>query len=208
MQNTTTTIGQRQFISAGDKASVRELYQSELSLVSSAQEAVAAGGTLQLDLHVTNNAAVGANQLSLETEVPAGSELLSFSSPSWRCQQAGKGETVICQTPVLAKNASSSVSVSLSAPDETGIVSFDAALSSNTFDTDLSNNIDQTSANVVVASADIPVSAPPAIDQSPPAFAAALAEPAAAAGDSGGSSGGGAFGALGLMLLLLRRKRV
>ena len=209
LQNTGVTIGQREFISEGDEGSVRELYQSELQLVSSAQETVASGDALQLEMFVTNNASVGANSLSIETTVAAGSELVSFSSPSWICQQADAGENVVCQTPVLAKNASSSVTVNLSAPDEPGIISFDASLSSNTFDTDLSNNTDQTSTNVVGSEEETPAIAT-ANAEPELAFAAATPAPAptpvAESTSSGGSSGGGAFGALGLMLLLLRRR--
>jgi len=190
LQNTDAKIGQREFT----------------------QETVASGDTVQLELYVTNNATVGANSLSLETTVPQGSELVSFSSPSWVCQQADIGANVVCQTPVLAKNASSSVAISLSAPEAPGVISFDASLSSNTFDTDLSNNTDQSSASVVDGADEIPPSVPtetPANVQPLLSFAAAKPEPVAAAAEStseGGSSGGGAFGALGLMLLMLRRR--
>ena len=206
LQNTGVKIGQREFISAGDESSMQELYQSELSLVSSSQESVAAGDSMQLDLHVTNNTDMGANKLSVATQVPADAELISFSSPSWICQQAGSGSAVVCQTPVLAKNASSSVTINLSTPNDAGVISFDSELSSNTFDTDMSNNTDTTSSTVVTGTAAVSI-AQQSTTESEPVIAAAK-DDALAPSDAGGSAGGGTFGVLGLGLLLLRRKVV
>jgi len=185
------------------------LYQSEYSLASSASTSAVAGGTLQLDMYVTNNSDMGANTMRLETAVPAGSKLVSFSSQSWACQQGGEGENVVCLSPVLVESASSMVSVTLSAPDAQGIVNFDTTLSSNTFDTDSSNNRDQSSTEVFSGStallADAKASTPP------PVIAAAKPAPVpvvAAANTSiaSASSGGGSFGALGLLLLLCGRR--
>jgi len=193
LQNTDVEIGQRKFISDGDKNSMITLYQSEYSLASSASTSAVAGGTLQLDMYVTNNSDMGANTMRLETAVPAGSKLVSFSSQSWACQQGGEGANVVCLSPVLAQ----------------GIVNFDTTLSSNTFDTDSSNNRDQSSTEVFSGStallADAKASTPP------PVIAAAKPAPVpvvAAANTSiaSASSGGGSFGALGLLLLLCGRR--
>ena len=231
LQNTGVKLGQREFISDGDKNSMITLYQSEYSLVSSSSASAAAGGTLQLDMFVTNNSDMGANTMRLETTVPTGSTLVSFSSPSWVCQQNSEGENVVCQSPALAESSSSTVSVTLSAPATEGIVSFDTTLSANTFDTDSSNNRDKSSTTVVAESsnllADEKAPAPP-----PPTIAAATpaSVPVAAAANAStntatstftntatsaststatiasASSGGGSFGALGLLLLLCGRR--
>ena len=207
LHNTGVAIGQREFISDGDRNSMITLYQSEYSLVSSASSTAVAGGNLQVDMFVTNNSDAGANTMRLETTVPAGSQLVSFSSPSWVCQQGNEGENVVCQSPVLTESSSSTVSVTLSAPDAEGEVNFDTTLSANTVDTDTSNNRDQSSTMVVAAANN------PALDQSTPVqpapvIAAAKAAPvpvAAATGATASSGGGGSFGALGLLLLLCGR---
>ncbi len=203
LQNSDAKIGQREFISDGDKQSVIELYQSELSIVSAAPNNAVAGADMQLDMFVTNNSDMGANRVSLRTSVPAESKLVSFSSSSWICQQAGAGEDVVCQTSVLAKNANSSVSLNLTTPASTGDVSFTAVLDSSTFDTDQSNNTDQSSTTLVATSNDVSGNEKAAA-QPQPAFAAATAEPVS----SGGSSGGGSFGLMGLLLVLFRRKMI
>lgn len=203
LQNTGEKIGQREYISDGDMNSMIELYQSEYSLVSSSSSSAVAGETMQLDMYVTNNSDMGANSMRLETAVPSGSKLVSFSSPSWICQQGGEGEDVICQSPVLGKSSSSTVSVTLSAPSNAGAVSFDTTLSANTFDTDRSNNQDHTSTTVVATSDDLTTDVTPPPVQTPPVFAAATPGPVQTAS---ASSGGGTFGALGLLLLMYRRK--
>jgi len=203
LQNTGAKIGQREYISDGDMNSMIELYQSEYSLVSSSSSSAVAGETMQLDMYVTNNSDMGANSMRLETAVPSGSKLVSFSSPSWICQQGGEGENVICQSPVLGKSSSSTVSVTLSAPSTAGAVSFDTTLSANTFDTDQSNNQDHTSTTVVATSDDLTTDVTPPPVQTPPVFAAATPGPVQTAS---ASSGGGTFGALGLLLLMYRRK--
>ncbi len=206
LQNTGVQIGQREFISDGDRTSMIMLYQSEYSLVSSASTSAAAGGTLQLDMFVTNNSDMGANSMRLETSVPGGSKLVSFSSPSWSCQQGGEGENVVCQSPVLAESASSTVSVTLSAPTTEGLVSFDTTLSANTFDTNDSNNRDQSS-TMIVASSDNILADQNVATQPPPVIAAAKpASVPVAAANAGVEGGGGTFGALGLLLLLGGRR--
>ncbi len=213
LQNTGVKIGQREFISEGDKNSMITLYQSEYSLVSSSSPSAEAGGTLQLDMFVTNNSDMGANSMRLETSVPAGSKLVSFSSPSWSCQQGSEGENVICQSPVLTESSSSTVSVTLSAPTTQGVINFDTTLSANTFDTDSSNNRDQSSTTIVAGSGNVladekaAAQPEPVIAAAKPASVpvAAAASPASvSAGGSGG--GGGSFGALGLLLLLCGRR--
>lgn len=207
LQATNAQIGQREFISEGDEQSVRELYQSELSLVSTASDSVVSGDTVELEMFVTNNSGMGANRMLLETDVPEGSTLESFSSSSWICQQGSAGEIVTCQSPVLAKNASSSVTVSLSAPSESGVLAFDTTLSSNTFDTNMANNNDQATTTVVGSVNDLPITQKTTAE---PTIAAANptqgnSEPAIMGASAGG---GGAFGALGFSLLILRRKKV
>ncbi len=203
LQNTDAKIGQREFISEGDEQSVIELYQSDLSIVSAAPGSAVAAADMQLDMFITNNSDMGANRVSLRTSVPEESKLVSFSSSSWICQQAGTGEDVVCQTSVLAKNANSSVSMNLTTPASTGQASFTATLDSSTFDTDQSNNTDRSNTTLVATSNDVPTNEKAAA-QPQPAFAAATDQ----AATSGGSSGGGAFGPLGLLLLICRRKLV
>lgn len=194
LQNSIVRIGQREYISDGDERSMIELYQSEYSLVSSSPTTTVAGGNMQLDMYVTNNSTLGANSMRLETTVPAGSKLVSFSSPSWVCQQRGEGENVVCMSPVLTPTSTSStVAVTLSAPSVQGEISFDTTLSANTFDTDPSNNQDRTS-TFVIATADDLVTEDSTPAQLQPAFAAAKQAPDTA------SSGGGAFGLIGLSL--------
>ena len=216
LQNTGVTIGQREFISDGDRNSMITLYQSEYSLASSASTSAVAGGTLQLDMYVTNNSDMGANTMLLETAVPSGSELVSFSSQSWACQQSGEGENVVCQSPVLAGSSTSMVSVTLTAPTTQGMVNFDTTLSANTFDTDSSNNRDQSSTDVfsgptsLLADEKAAPEPPPIIAAAQPAPVTVAAPVAAAANASviaSASSGGGSFGALGLLLLLCGRRR-
>ena len=216
LQNTGVTIGQREFISDGDRNSMITLYQSEYSLASSASTSAVAGGTLQLDMYVTNNSDMGANTMRLETAVPSGSELVSFSSQSWACQQGGEGENVVCQSPVLAGSSTSMVSVTLTAPTTQGMVNFDTTLSANTFDTDSSNNRDQSSTDVfsgptsLLADEKAAPEPPPIIAAAQPAPVTVAAPVAAAANASviaSASSGGGSFGALGLLLLLCGRRR-
>ena len=206
LQGSTSSIGQREYISEGDANSMIELYQSEYSLVSSSSPSALAGGTVQLDMYVTNNSTMGANTLRLETTVPEGTALQSFSSPSWVCQQAGAGADVVCLSPALAASNSSSVTVSLSAPATEGEVSFDTALSAKTVDTDQSNNYDNTSTLIVTTADDLVIDEK--ADAAPqPAFAAATPEgsPATAAANTA-STGGGSFAALGMALLLVRRR--
>ena len=200
LQGGVAKIGQREYISDGDRSSMIELYQSEYSLVSSASTSAVAGSTIQLDMFVTNNSSMGANALQLETVVPQGTSLVSFSSPSWVCQQDGEGANVVCLSPVLSESDSSIVSVNLSAPATQGEVDFDTTLTANTFDTDQSNNQDRTSTLVVATSDDLVEEEKAPVAQAP-AFAAAT--PAAA---SAASSGGGSFATLGLLLLLVRRR--
>ena len=213
LQNTDVTIGQRQFISDGDRNSVLELYKSEFSVVTSPSIAsVQSGATMQLDMFVSNNSDTGANGMTLTTGVPANSTLVSFSSSSWICQQNGVGANIVCQTPVLASSASSDVSVTLSAAQSTGELLFTTELSSNTFDTDLSNNNDQSTINVVAAD-DTPLTSSPVLppviqaqtEEAVPVIAAAKDLPEVGSSE-GGSSGGGAFGLAGLLLLFSRRR--
>ena len=207
LQNTDIAIGQRQFISDGDRSSVLELYKSEFSVVTSpAIASVQSGSTMQLDMFVSNNSEMGANGMTLTTSVPANSTLVSFSSSNWICQQNSAGSDIVCQTPVLASNASSDVSVTLSTAQSAGELTFTTELSSNTFDTDLSNNNDVSTINVIAAD-DIPSNATPVI---PPVIQAQTEEvPVIAAAKDlleGGSSGGGAFGLAALLLLFSRRR--
>ena len=224
-------IGQRQFISDGDRTSMIELYQSEYSLVSSSPETVVAGSPVELDLFVTNNSTTGANTLLLETAVPADTTLMSFSSASWTCQQASAGSDVICMSPVLPVNSSSTVSVSLSTPAGVTEVNFNSSLSANTFDTDQSNNQDSTSTTLVATADDLAEEEPeqaitvtepepalaaatpdttPATASAPATAPATAAAPkvnvAAATADASSGGGGGSFATLGLLLLLGRRK--
>ncbi len=201
LQGGVTKIGQREYISDGDRNSMIELYQSEYSLVSSSSTSALVGSTIQLDMFVTNNSSMGANTVRLETDVPEGTSLVSFSSPSWVCQQSGAGANVICLSPALSESSSSNVSVSLSAPAVQGEVSFDTTLTANTFDTDQSNNRDSTKTLVVMTADDL-VEQEKAASEPAPLFAAAT--PAAA--EASASSGGGSFAALGFLLLLARRR--
>ncbi len=142
LHDTNAQIGQREYISDGDAQSVKQLYASELAVASSAPNNAQLSDTIELELYVTNNTDMGANRLTLLTAVPASAKLVSFSSANWICQQAGTGQDIVCTAPVLAKSASSSVSVSLTS-ETGGLISFDTTLSSNTFDTNLSNNNDR-----------------------------------------------------------------
>jgi|GEM_PF-6692647 len=236
LQNTSSEIGQRERISDGDRSSMIELYTSEYSLVASSAESVVAGGTIQLDMFVTNNSDVGANTMRLETTVPPGTSLISFSSQSWACQQGSEGDDVVCFSPVLTEGQSSDVSLSLSAPESPGNIDFDTTLSANTFDADKSNNRDSTSTTVVDTANDL-TEEPKAPVESQPAFAAATPAPASAPTPASAttpasaptqasaptpasaptqasvptvaaasSGGGGAFGLMGIMLLLTRRR--
>jgi len=196
LQNVSGVVGQREFISPGDANAIRTLYESEFSLVGSpASETVLNNTQAVLDLHVTNNTDMGANNMSLRTEVPDGVELISFTSSNWTCYQPSTGADVECTSPVLAKNANTQVSLNLSAPDSTGSMQFNSELTSETIDTNLSNNQDKSTIQVTSTADDVPVQT-------------ATPEPAiAAAKVSGGSSGGGgAFGIFGLLVFLARRR--
>ncbi len=205
-------IGQREYLSDGDRASIIALYQSEYALVTASSASAVVGETIQLDMFVTNNSDTGVNTLRLETTVPSETTLVSFSSPSWVCQQDGAGANVKCLSPALAQSDSSTVSVSLSAPDAQGEVSFESTLSANTADADNTNNQDSSSTLVVASADDLPVAA----NGSASAAAASVrvnTQPAfAAATPAEASSGGGSFpalaAALGILLTSLRRKRV
>ena len=225
IQNTNVEIGQREFISEGDANSVAELYRSEFSLVSSGSGSTDAGDDIQLDLFVTNNSDMGANSMQVATTVPDNVELTSFSSASWTCQQAGAGADVICLTPILADGASSSVSVNLSVTETSGDITLSSELTASTYDVDPSNNRDQVTLNAqgatndtLIASNNAPEPSIGAAEVTPSTAAPQTAAPVAAAatkapvssaesdGGAGGSSGGGAFSALGLILMLMRRK--
>ena len=225
IQNTNVEIGQREFISEGDANSVAELYRSEFSLVSSGSGSTDAGDDIQLDLFVTNNSDMGANSMQVATTVPDNVELTSFSSASWTCQQAGAGADVICLTPILADGASSSVSVNLSVTETSGDITLSSELTASTYDVDPSNNRDQVTLNAqgatndtLIASNNAPEPSIGAAEVTPSTAAPQIAAPVAAAatkapvssaesdGGAGGSSGGGAFSALGLILMLMRRK--
>jgi len=198
LQNVSGVVGQREYISPGDASAVRKLYESEFSLVASpASEIVLNNTQAILDLHVTNNTDMGANNMSLRTEVPAGVELISFSSSNWTCYQPSAGADVDCTSPVLAANANTQVSLNLSTPSSIGTIQFNSELASETIDTDLSNNQDKSSVQVTATEDDVPVQ----VVTPEPVIAAAKVS-------SGGSSGGGgAFGLFSLLVFCARRRQ-
>ncbi len=211
--NTSSTIGQRDAASAGDKAAVSMLYQTNLALVvQTVEDNIEAGGTLPLSFYVTNQSDVGANTLEVSLPVPSNTSLLSYSSGQWLCMQSEVGADVNCQSIALTGGADSAVSLELQAPDAIGQATLNVSLSSLTDDFDSSDNIDSVSFNIVAASG----------DTSPPVFAAAQSDSQSStasspqkllSAQSGGNSGGGSVDAHNqagfflLLLLMMARRR-
>lgn len=150
LTSTSATIGQREAASAGDKASVSALYQTNLALIVQAgADTIEAGGTLPLSLYVTNQSDMGANTLEISLPVPTGMSLLSYSSGQWLCMQSEAGADVNCRSVVLSAGADSEVSLELQVPDTVGQTTLSASLSSLTDDLDNSDNSDTTAFDII-----------------------------------------------------------
>ena len=158
---TSTTLGQREAASAGDKESIATLYQTNLALVGQSDtQNVQAGRELAMSFFVTNQSDVGANTLQIDLAVPQNTSLLSYSSNQWLCIQTAAGANVTCRSTVLHGSADSTVKLALQAPDTIGVATLKASLISLTDDVDISNNTDSVSFNVVASNED----SQPAVD--------------------------------------------
>lgn len=195
---TKTPVGQRVETSAGDKAAAADLYKSNISLIATSGSSAAAGSTTEVSFQATNNTPVGSHALTISLPVPDDTRLLSYASAAWVCSQNSEGDRIQCTTPVLAAGAHSGVSVNLRATNTPGTMQLDAQLTSRTLDTDLSDNTDSTSINIIPATTTPIVVANNKVDEDEPAIASALdgTEPTPTAG-------GGSTDPRGLALLVL-----
>lgn len=197
---TNASIGQRVETSEGDRAAVAELYKSNISLIASSGSSATAGTATEVTFQATNNTSVGSHSLVINLPVPNDTRLLSYASAAWLCSQSTAGEDIQCSTPVLAASAHSGVSISVSATNTAGNMQLDAQLSSRTLDTDLSDNTDSTSINIIQAATTEVAAINNKAEEDEPAFASALDgnSPVAAT-----NSGGGSTDLKGLALLVL-----
>ncbi len=197
---TDNPIGQRIETSASDRAAVAELYKSNVSLIATSGPSATSGSATEVTFQTTNNTDIGSHSLDITLPVPGDTRLLSYSSSAWVCSQSADGENIQCTTPVLAAGTQSGVSLNLRAPSTPGEIQLDAQLTSRTLDTDLTDNTDSTSINIIAAASTAPVEiASSKADAAEPIIASALD------GNSltNSASGGGSNDPQGLALLLL-----
>lgn len=132
-----TQIGQRDALSELDIQSVNDLYETDLAL-SVNTGSPSQDNELIADINVTNLGESGANGLSLSLQlIDGGSWSATSLNPGWDC--VPNDTALNCERDTLAASATSVFSVVAAIPSGSAS-SLAVELTSNTFDTDLSNN--------------------------------------------------------------------
>lgn len=130
-------LGQRVALSRGDIDAVNRLYATDLSMVLNQPDAIQSGDLVELDIIISNLGEQGANNILVTIPINNSNVLTGFSGDRWNCEQ--QADEILCGLPTLIEQSSSTLSVKVEIGFESP-TEIQANLSSNTWDTDLSNN--------------------------------------------------------------------
>jgi uncharacterized repeat protein (TIGR01451 family) len=133
---------------------------ADLALTKSGPGTATAGTDINYTLSVTNNGPSAAKNVIITDTEPSAVQILSITPSTGACNAGVPGDPLQptkCSFGTLGVGASASVVISVHIkPDTLGTIHDDARASSDTFDTDLSNNL-ATLATDVTASADLSI---------------------------------------------------
>ena len=101
---------------------------------------VTTGGVLSYTLTVQNPSNVSAHTIEVDDPLPAGTTFVSATGTGWTCALDTPGSTVVCTRPTLAAAASSTISISLSAPTSPTTVANTATVKATATDPLVGNN--------------------------------------------------------------------
>jgi uncharacterized repeat protein (TIGR01451 family) len=129
---------------------------TDLSIVKTASVLtnVNAGQAYSYTLAVTNNGPTTASSVSVSDPLPAGVSFVSASGTGWTCGQLAG--TVTCTLPTLAVGAANPITINVTAPNNTAVLTNTATISAATTDPTPGNN-SSTNVLTVVPQADLSI---------------------------------------------------
>ncbi|HUP66304.1 MAG TPA: Ig-like domain-containing protein, partial [Thermoanaerobaculia bacterium] len=131
----------------------------DVSVAKSGPAGLAAGSTANWTLEIKNLSGLDAEGLQVVDELPAGVSNVNYSAPGWSCSLAGT--TLTCDLASLASEATSSISISATAPGSGASMTNQATLTTVSTDENSANNSSSVTTTLLYADLNISKSSNP-----------------------------------------------